>query len=195
MAWKILSTIVSSVFLTGASLADANIEKNTPVIEEAVSSAESTQASKDSKDQSSYAPYLLVSCMDFRLRNEVAKFMKLRVGENTYDEFAIPGASLGALNENYPHWVQTFEDTVGLCIKLHSITHVIFLDHRNCGFYKMLKGEHCCGDKDTETHVHATQFEAVRKIMKEKFPDLKVETLIMGLDGQVEEVHPETGQS
>lgn len=55
----------------------------------------------------------------------------------------------------------------------------------------MLKGERCCDDKDIETHVHATQFEAVRKITKEKFPDLKVETLIMGLDGQIEAVDPE----
>lgn len=193
MVWKILSTVVLGIFFTATSLAD--MDKDTPVMEENASSVESLPAPKESKEQGHHAPYLLVSCMDFRLRNEVAKFMKSRVGENTYDEFAIPGASLGAFNENYPHWVQTFEDTVGLCIKLHSITHVIFLDHRNCGFYKMLKGEHCCDDKDTETHVHATQFEAIRKIMKEKFPDLKVETLIMGLDGQVEEVQPETGQS
>ncbi len=193
MAWKILSAVTISVFLTATSFAD--VDKNTPGVEENASSVESLSTPKDSKDQGHHAPYLLVSCMDFRLRKEVAEFMKVRAGTDTYDEFVIPGASLGAFNENYPHWVKTFEDTVGLCIKLHSITHVIFLDHRNCGFYKMLKGEHCCDDKDAETHVHATQFEAVRKIMKEKFPDLKVETLIMGLDGQVEEVQPETGQS
>jgi hypothetical protein len=128
--------------------------------------------------------------MDFRLRDEVASFMQQRIGKDTYDEFVIAGASLGAFNEKYPHWAKTFEDTLGLAIKLHAITHVIFLDHRGCGAYKILKGESCCDEKAVETNVHAEQFKAVRDMMKERFPDIKVETLIMGLDGQVETINP-----
>lgn len=134
------------------------------------------------------APYLLVTCMDFRLRDEVEKFMELRFGPDQYDEVVLPGASLGALNTVFPHWRQTFEDIVKLSVELHQSTRVIFLDHRNCGAYKKLKGDACCDDKEKETQAHAEQFQAVRSLLKDKFPALQVETLIMGLDGQVETV-------
>jgi hypothetical protein len=135
------------------------------------------------------APYLLVTCMDFRLRDEVEKFMELRFGPDQYDEIALPGASLGAFNEEFPHWQKTFEDVVQLSIQLHQTSKIIFLDHQDCGAYKKLKGEMCCHEKAKETQVHAEQFHAVRSLLHDKFPDLQIETLIMGLDGQVETVH------
>jgi carbonic anhydrase len=193
MTWKLISAAVLGIVLTGPVFAEA--EKTPQAIEENVSPVKSIQVSNALKNHDKSAPYLLVSCMDYRLRENVAKYMELRVGTNSYDEFVIPGASLGAFNEKYPHWAKTFKDTIGLAIKLHNISHVIFLDHRDCGFYKMLKGENCCEDKAVETHVHAEQFEAVRKIMKEEYPDVSVETLIMGLDGKVEAVNPESAQS
>jgi carbonic anhydrase len=186
MTWKLISVAALGIVLTSAAFAE--IEKTTLAPEEA-SSVEAIEVSNALKNHDKPAPYLLVSCMDYRLRDEAAKYMKLRVGTNSYDEFVIPGASLGAFNNKFPHWAKTFKDTIGLAVKLHNIDHVIFLDHRDCGFYKMLKGENCCNDKSAETHVHAEQFEAVRKIMKEEYPNISVETLIMGLDGQVEEVH------
>ncbi len=134
------------------------------------------------------APYLLITCMDFRLRDEVQKFMELRFGPDQYDELILPGASLGALNAQFPHWRQTFEDVVKLSVELHHSTRVIFLDHRNCGAYKKLKGEACCDERAKETQAHAEQFQAVRALLQDKFPTLQVETLIMGLDGQVETV-------
>lgn len=205
MTWKILPTFVLGVFITGTVLADAepgelatdaalsNVGPNQPVTGENVPSAESitVPSSKASEQYGHKVSRLLVSCMDFRLRDEVKKFMELRFGLDQYDEYTIPGASLGSFNGEYPHWQKTFEDVVTLAVKLHGVTHVIFLDHRSCGFYEALKGPHCCDDKAEETHVHAIQFEAVRKIMKEKFPQIEVETLLMGLDGQVETIRPE----
>lgn len=134
------------------------------------------------------APYLLVTCMDFRLRDEVEKFMELRFGPDKYDEVVLPGASLGALNKEFPHWRETFKDIVTLSTQLHDTTKIIFLDHRDCGAYKKLKGKACCDDRAKETYAHAEQFHAVREMLQEDFPDLQVETLIMGLDGQVETI-------
>ncbi len=134
------------------------------------------------------APHLLVTCMDFRLRDEVEKFMELRFGPDQYDELTLPGASLGALNAEFPHWRQTFEDVVKLSVELHNTTRIIFLDHRNCGAYKKIKGAACCDERAQETLAHAEQFHAVRALLRDKFPTLRVETLIMGLDGQVETV-------
>jgi len=184
MIKKIFSTVIFSITLAGTICADTG---KTPPSAESVKVLSSVS---DPKDYSHHASYLLVSCIDFRLRDEVANFMQQRIGKDTYDEFVIAGASLGAFNEKYPHWAKTFADTVELAIKLHAVTHVIFLDHRSCGAYKLLKGENCCDDKAIETNVHTEQFKAVRAMMKEKFPDIIVETLIMGLDGQVETINP-----
>ena len=184
MVKKIFSTVIFGIVLIGAIFADT--EKTPPSAE----SVKVLSSVSDPKDYPHHASYFLVSCMDFRLRDEVANFMQQRIGKDTYDEFVIAGASLGAFNEKYPHWAKTFIDTIELAIKLHTVTHVIFLDHRSCGAYKILKGESCCDDKAVETNVHAEQFKAVRAMMKEKFPDIKVETLIMGLDGQVETINP-----
>lgn len=170
-----------------ASLESPLSAENAPPLAESIKVPSSVT---DPKQYGHSAPYLVISCMDFRLRDELEKFMELRVGPDQYDEIVLPGASLGVFNEKYPQWSKTFEDIVRLSLKLHKITTIIFIDHRDCGAYKMLKGEHCCDSKAKETNVHAVQFDAVRKLLKEKFPQLKVETLIMGLDGQVETVNP-----
>lgn len=178
--------LISSIYIIlVASLGSPLYAENTPPPAESIVVPSSV---KDPKQYGHSAPYLVVSCMDFRLRDELEKFMELRVGPDKYDEIVLPGASLGVFNEKYPEWSKTFEDIVRLSLKLHKITTIIFIDHRDCGAYKMLKGEHCCDDKATETHVHAVQFEAVRKLIKKEFPSLKVETLMMGLDGQVETI-------
>lgn len=156
-----------------------------------VPSAESIKVPSSIENQEKYdhtAPYLVVSCMDFRLRDELAKFMELRVGADKYDEIVLPGASLGVVNDQYPHWKKTFIDVLTLATKLHKIHTVILIDHRDCGAYKLLKGKHCCDDRVAETIVHKHQFDIFRKLMKEKFPHIKVETLLMGLDGQVETI-------
>jgi carbonic anhydrase len=164
-----------------------------PVKEKYVPPAEAIKVPSSVQDPKDYAhdvKYLVVSCIDFRLRYELEKFMVLRVGPDMYDEIALPGASLGAATEEYPEWGITFLDTVDLSIKLHKIDTVVFIDHRGCGAYNLLKGEDCCIEKAKETQAHAAQFEVVRKLLKEKYPQLKVETLLMALDGQVETIVP-----
>jgi hypothetical protein len=184
--YNMIKKVLLAVILM-ASLESPSSAENTPPPAESIKVPSSVA---DPKQYGHVAPYLVVSCMDFRLRDELEKFMELRVGPDQYDEIVLPGASLGVFNAKYPHWEKTFEDIVRLSLKLHKITTIIFIDHRDCGAYKMLEGENCCDTKAKETHAHAVQFEAVRKLLKEKFPHLKVETLIMGLDGQVETVNP-----
>ncbi|MCE3230980.1 MAG: hypothetical protein K0R52_908 [Alphaproteobacteria bacterium] len=175
MTIKIFSNLILALYLTTGTLQEAK-------------AAEISSSPADVKKEEDYAPYLLVSCMDFRLRHKVQKFMEKYVGNKSYDEFVIPGASLGALNGQYPYWNNTFEDVVKLAVNLHKVTHVIFLDHRDCGAYKMLTNEDYAGSREKETIAHSQQFHHIRTMMKEKFPDMHVETLIMGLDGEVETI-------
>lgn len=62
------------------------------------------------------------------------------------------------------------------------------LDHRDCGAYKVILGPEHARDAATETSAHATQLKKLQAMVVQKHPKLKVETLLMALDGTVQTV-------
>ncbi len=137
---------------------------------------------------------LLLSCMDYRLTGHTADYMQheLHMAEK-YDYVILAGASLGVNNAKYPNWGQTFWQHLDTAIALHAIHEVMIIDHRNCGAYKLLLGKDFPADANPaqlkeETAVHKQQLDALAKAIHEKYPKLEVETLLMSLDGSVEEI-------
>lgn len=131
---------------------------------------------------------LLLSCMDFRLMNEIEAYMNARGLRDKYDHVVLAGASLGAVTDQYPAWSKTFWDHVDVAKKLHHIRKVIVIDHRDCGAYKVVLGEDSVRTEELETAAHVAQLSKLHRLLKEKHPELVVETLLMSLDGQVEPV-------
>jgi hypothetical protein len=89
---------------------------------------------------------LLLSCMDLRLLDDIVKFMNHDNLANRYDHVVFAGAALGALGApgakdehgkplDFSHWKRAFEDHLGAAVKLHNISDVYILEHRNCGAY------------------------------------------------------------
>ncbi len=84
------------------------------------------------------AKVLLLTCMDFRFFERIARFMKRRGLAGDYDHVILAGAALGAVVKKKPAdpaWHQTFFDHLGLALKLHNIKGVMVLEHRDCGAY------------------------------------------------------------
>ncbi|BDU60077.1 hypothetical protein FLA4_04870 [Candidatus Rickettsia kotlanii] len=135
------------------------------------------------------ASTLLISCVDFRLIDETDKLMKELGLEDNFDKVSLPGASLALVNDKYTYWGKTIEDTIELLQELHNIKQIVFLDHRECGAYKTLIGQEQLNTKEKETAAHAAILNKARDIIKEKFPQLKVYTFLMGLDGVVEQIY------
>ena len=131
---------------------------------------------------------LLLTCMDFRLMDEIERYMTGRGLRDKYDHIVLAGASLGAITDRYPAWNKTFWEHLDIAIKLHDIHRVIVLDHRDCGAYKVILGPEHAKDAKLETRTHATQLKRLQALIGEKHPTLQVETLLMDLDGQVETV-------
>lgn len=129
---------------------------------------------------------MIVSCIDFRLRTELEDYATGRFGPDSYDEVALAGAALGVLNDAFPDWHETFIQNLDIAIKLHGVNTVVFIDHRDCGAYKQIIGADCCNDLAKETLVHEKQMEKVRKFMQKSYPNMKLETLLMNLDGTVD---------
>lgn len=131
------------------------------------------------------ADALLLSCMDYRLVDDIVRYMDGRAMTNKYDHVILAGASLGATSEKL-NWGKTFWDHLDVAIKLHHVHKVIVLDHKDCGAYRVVFERNFTGDE--EMAVHREQLTALKTAIKAKYPDLAVETLIMDLDGKVAEI-------
>lgn len=134
------------------------------------------------------ADALLLSCMDFRLMDDIGRYMSGRGLRDKYDHVVLAGASLGALTGKYPAWNKTFWEHLDIAIKLHNIHTVIVMDHRDCGAYKVILGPEHARDPGKEKDTHAAQLKKLKAMINEKYPKLKVEMLLMALDGKVETV-------
>jgi carbonic anhydrase len=131
---------------------------------------------------------LLLSCMDYRLMDDVERYMSGRGLRDKYDHVILAGASLGAVTDKYPAWNQTFWEHLDIAIKLHDIKTVIVMDHRDCGAYKVILGADSVKDAKTEKDTHAVRLKQLKSAVNKKHPTLAVETLIMSLDGKAEAI-------
>lgn len=129
---------------------------------------------------------LLLSCMDFRLTDDTERYMAGRGLRKKYDHIILAGASLGALTEKYPAWGRTFWEHLEVAIQLHGIHKVLVMDHRDCGAYRAVLGEDLAKDPAREKSVHASKLRELGRLIKDKYPKLAVELLLMRLDGTVE---------
>jgi hypothetical protein len=143
--------------------------------------------SKKNLEELHKASTLVVSCVDFRLRDEVATLLNVNLGLlDDYDEIALPGASLGLDAPQYAHCQRTIHDVIDLMKDLHHIQRIILIDHRGCGAFKLIKGEDATSTRAKEYETHKAVLLQVKSQLKTKFPKLEVYTLLMGLDGVVE---------
>lgn len=89
---------------------------------------------------------LLLSCMDQRLLDDTVKFMNRLNLHNRYDQVALAGGAMGALNLPDPklpeskRWQGVFQTHLDAAINvLHRpIKDIFLLDHLDCGAYKYL---------------------------------------------------------
>lgn len=129
---------------------------------------------------------LLLSCMDYRLMDDVFRYMSGRGLAEKYDHVILAGASIGVTNTQKPVWGQTFWDHLAVAQELHHIRKVIVLDHRDCGAYKLFLGPEHAAEPGREAEAHGREQQKLRAAIAEKAPKLEVETLLMSLDGNVE---------
>ena len=140
------------------------------------------------------ADALLLSCMDYRLIGDVADYMQNDLHlKKKYDYVILAGASLGVNNRTYRNWGRTFWQHLDTAIALHNIHQVIVIDHRNCGAYKLLLGKDFPPNpteeqRREETRVHKRQLDRLATAVQRRHPYLDVTSLLMNLDGSVEEI-------
>jgi len=131
---------------------------------------------------------MLLTCIDPRFQQPVTEYTAGRDLTGKYSQFTIAGAAIGVVAPAFESWHETFWDNLGASVQLHSIPRVIVVDHRDCGAAAIAYGDEAIADRDTETDTHREVLAEFRRQLAGRHPELGAETLLMALDGTVEEL-------
>ena len=142
--------------------------------------------SSESQDQltAHNAKALILTCMDFRLLDDVVTFMNKIGYNNNYDQFILAGGSLGFNQDVYNDWKKTLNKHINLALELHHIKEIIIIDHMKCGAYKIFYNKKDF-THDEELALHNENINKFKKYINTTYPKLKVKGFIMNLDGSV----------
>jgi hypothetical protein len=120
------------------------------------------------KQSAAGAEALILTCIDYRFFDLIAKMMTEEGLDGKYDQFSLAGASLGAQLDFRPsaslpdpkiflprvHWQQVFVEHLNLACQLHPQIRVVYVfEHMDCGAYKTFLGSLPPAEERAQ-HVH-----------------------------------------
>ena len=116
---------------------------------------------------------MVLSCIDPRFQAKVFNHLKRKKLTGKYSAFTIAGAAIGVTNKKFKKWHSTFWDNLETSIKLHQISKLIVLNHKDCGAAKIVNKEKKFNSL-IENKIHKESFINLKKKLKKKHPNLKV---------------------
>jgi hypothetical protein len=128
---------------------------------------------------------LLLSCIDPRMVDPVFRYMHWRGLDGRYSQVVLAGAALGIEAPVFAAWRQTFWDNLDASIALHRITRVIAINHQDCGAARIAYGADSIATPEAEKRLHQRVLTEFKAEVVTRYPGLRVEGLLMGLDGAV----------
>ena len=127
---------------------------------------------------------MVLSCIDPRFQPIVFNYLKKRKLIGKYSSFTIAGSAIGVTAPKFRKWHKTFWDNLETSVKLHKIKKLIVINHRDCGAAKIIYGKKKI-DNFNETKIHKNSFIKIKNLFKNKYPKLKIETILAGLNKKV----------
>ncbi len=128
---------------------------------------------------------MVLSCIDPRFQPIVFNYLKKRKLSGKYSFFTIAGSAIGVTAPKFRKWHKTFWDNLEASIKLHKIKKLIVINHLDCGAAKIVNGKNKF-DNFIETKIHENSFNRIKNKFKNKYPNLKIETILASLNKKVE---------
>ena len=128
---------------------------------------------------------IVLTCMDFRLIDDIVVKLNNLGYLNNYDEFILAGSSLGYNGfANYHNWNNIFDSHIDLAIKLHDIQEIILIDHMDCAAYKMTYSSKEL-ENGGEYNKHVENLKKAKGTINRKYPKLSVKMFIIDIEGNV----------
>ena len=116
---------------------------------------------------------MVLSCIDPRFQAKVFNHLKRKKLTGKYSSFTIAGAAIGVTHKKFKKWHSTFWDNLETSIKLHKISKLIVLNHKDCGAAKIANKKKQFNSL-IENKIHKESFINLKKKLKKKHPNLKV---------------------
>lgn len=148
---------------------------------------------------------MILTCIDYRLMEEVVIAMNKLGYSNMYDQFILAGSSLGfnygTVDETkvpleFNYWQQSFYDNIDIAIQLHHIKQIFLIDHCDCGAYEAFYNVEFddCADP-TSLERHYSNLSTAASTLTEKYKNtygegdgLTVKKFIIQLNGVMVEI-------
>lgn len=132
------------------------------------------------------AKAIVIHCIDFRfitgLKNYLHKDLGLR---GQYDKVSIAGAAKNLVDPTHPHDVEVVLRQIEISQRLHAITEVLLINHKDCGAYGNI-----FASPEEEERRHHDDLAKAAILIKERFPRLMVKTMLAGLTEDSVQVDP-----
>jgi carbonic anhydrase len=128
---------------------------------------------------------MILGCIDPRMQEPVRDFAVKHGLVGQYSQFTIAGAAIGVVAPAFAEWHKAFWDNLATSIKIHGIETVIAIDHRDCGAARIAYGDASIATPEVETETHRAALAEFRKEVGGRQPQLRVETILMALDGSI----------
>lgn len=129
----------------------------------------------NSKLNHTKADVLVVHCGDYRFQVALHEFLNHTLNLPSYDLMVVPGGPLGlAFGEPFPKFGWASWKWLRFFVELHRLTHLILIQHQDCGFYKSM-AEHLNFPIESVRERQEQDLRSVRESMSRELPQLVVD--------------------
>ena len=127
---------------------------------------------------------MVLSCIDPRFQPLVYNYLKKKKLNGKYSAFTIAGSAIGVTHDKFKKWHSVFIENLSTSIKLHKIEKLIVINHTDCGAAKIANGKKEFNSLN-EDKIHKVSFNKLKKIVKKKFPKLKIDLNLMSINKKI----------
>ena len=127
---------------------------------------------------------MVLSCIDPRFQPIVYNYLKRKKLNGKYSSFTIAGSAIGVTSPDFKKWHKTFWDNLEISIRLHGIKKLIVINHSDCGAAKIINRKKIFNEL-IETKIHENSLSKIKKKLKNKYSNLKIETILISLNKKV----------
>ena len=130
---------------------------------------------------------MVLSCIDPRFQPLVYNYLKKKKLTGKYSAFTIAGSAIGVTHDKFKKWHSVFIENLSTSIKLHKIEKLIVINHTDCGAAKIANGKKKFNSLN-EDKIHKVSFKKLKKIVKKKFPKLKIDLNLMTINKKIKKI-------
>ena len=130
---------------------------------------------------------MVLSCIDPRFQPLVYNYLKKKKLTGKYSAFTIAGSAIGVTHDKFKKWHSVFIENLSTSIKLHKIEKLIVINHTDCGAAKIANGKKEFNSLN-EDRIHKVSFNKLKKIVKKKFPKLKIDLNLMTINKKIKKI-------